>query len=81
MAFVLGGIYAGVVTPTEAAAVGCAGAIAVALLFRELTWSSFKDALSNAVAANCMVMFIIIGAQILTFAVVNANIARELSEV
>ena len=81
MAFVLGGIYAGVVTPTEAAAVGCAGAIAVALFFRELTWSSFKDALSNAVAANCMVMFIIIGAQILTFAVVNANIARELSEV
>ncbi len=81
MGFVLGGIYAGIVTPTEAAAIGCAGAIAVALVYRELTWGAFKDALSNAVAANCMVMFIIIGAQILTFAVVNANIARELSDV
>ena len=79
MGFVLGGIYFGIVTPTEAAGIGCAGAILVSLLYREITWPSFKEALSNAVAANCMVMFIIIGAQILTFAVVNANIARELS--
>jgi len=79
MGFVLGGIYFGVVTPTEAAAIGCSGAIVISLLYREINWASVKEALSNAVAANCMVMFIIVGAQILTFAVVNANIARELS--
>jgi len=79
MGFVLGGIYFGIVTPTEAAGIGCAGAILISLLYREISWQSFKEAMSNAVAANCMVMFIIIGAQILTFAVVNANIARELS--
>jgi C4-dicarboxylate transporter, DctM subunit len=79
MGFVLGGIYFGIVTPTEAAGIGCSGAIGISLLYRELKWANFKLALTNAVAANCMVMFIIIGAQILTFAVVNANIARELS--
>jgi len=79
MGFVLGGIYFGIVTPTEAAAIGCAGAIGISLIYKELTWAAFKEALTNAVAANCMVMFIIIGAQILTFAIVNANIARELS--
>jgi C4-dicarboxylate transporter, DctM subunit len=79
MGFVLGGIYFGVVTPTEAAGIGCAAAFGISLLYKEISFASFKEAISNAVAANCMVMFIIVGAQILTFAVVNANIARELS--
>ena len=79
MAFILGGIYLGVVTPTEAAAVGCAAALTLGLVFRELDWESLGRALRNAVNTNAMLMFIIIGAQTLTFAIVQAGIAREVT--
>ena len=79
MAFILGGIYLGVVTPTEAAAVGCGAAITLGLVFRELDWESLRRALRNAVNTNAMLMFIIVGAQTLTFAIVQAGIAREVT--
>ena len=79
MLFILSGIYLGVVTPTEAAAVGCAAAIVLGLAFRELDGASIRRALKNAVNTNAMLMFIIIGAQTLTFAIVQAGIAREVT--
>jgi tripartite ATP-independent transporter DctM subunit len=79
MAFILGGIYLGVVTPTEAAAVGCGAAITLGLVFREIDWESLRRALRNAVNTNAMLMFIIVGAQTLTFAIVQAGIAREVT--
>lgn len=79
MLFILGGIYLGVVTPTEAAAIGCAAAIVLGLAFRELDGASIRRALQNAVNTNAMLMFIIIGAQTLTFAIVQAGIAREVT--
>ncbi|MCL6637191.1 MAG: TRAP transporter large permease subunit, partial [Alicyclobacillus sp.] len=42
---VIGGIYSGAVTPTESAALGAAGAIVLALFYRKLTWSQFREAL------------------------------------
>ena len=77
---IMGGIYFGVVTPTEAAAIGCGASILLSIIYRELTWKSFWEALSEGVAANCVVMFIIVGAQIFTFAIVSAGIHRELSK-
>ena len=79
MAAILGGIYFGVVTPTEAGAVGCTGAVAIGLLFRDLSVKGLKEAIANAVATSCMMLFIILNAQILTFAIVNANIAHGFS--
>jgi len=76
---IIGGIYFGIVTPTEAAAIGCGASILLSLIYRELTWKGFWEALYDAVAANCVVMFIIVGAQIFTFAIVSAGIHRELS--
>jgi len=77
---IIGGIYFGIVTPTEAAAVGCGATVLLGFLYRELTWKAFGEALSDAVVANCVVMFIIVGAQIFTFAVVSAGIHRQLSQ-
>jgi C4-dicarboxylate transporter DctM subunit len=77
---IIGGIYFGVVTPTEAAAVGCSASVILGLIYRELTLKTLWEALSDAVVANCVVMFIIVGAQIFTFAIVSSGIHRSLSE-
>lgn len=73
---VLGGIYAGVMTPTEAAGVGAAGALAVAGLYRRLSWGVLRQSLLETVRANAMILFIVIGAQIMSFALVSAGIPR-----
>ncbi|MCD6297992.1 MAG: TRAP transporter large permease subunit, partial [Deltaproteobacteria bacterium] len=59
---VLGVIYGGVCTPTEASAVGAFGAIICALIYRTLTWSNLKTALWDTMKLNDMVFWIIIGA-------------------
>lgn len=58
---VLGSIYLGFGTPTEAAAVGAAGSIIVASVSRRLTLSEFIDALKTTVSFSCMVMLLIVG--------------------
>ncbi len=77
---VLGGIYAGITTPTEASAVGAAGALALAAAYRSLTWQIFRDSVMSTVKTTCMVAMIIIGAQILSTALTFSGVSRELSE-
>ena len=62
VALVLGVIYTGVATPTEAAAVGAGGAILTAALHRKLTWPHLKQALVETFQLNAMIFWIIIGA-------------------
>jgi C4-dicarboxylate transporter DctM subunit len=73
---VMGGIYAGVMTPTEAAGVGAAGAVGVALLYRSLTWRILKRSLLDTLRTNAMILFIVVGAQIMSFALVSAGVPR-----
>jgi C4-dicarboxylate transporter DctM subunit len=73
---VIGGMYYGVVTPTEAAGFGCVVALLVGAFYREMTLSGFRDALTASIIVSCVVMFIIINGQILSFAVVQAGIGR-----
>lgn len=61
-AFVMGGMFAGFFTATEAAAAGAAGAIIVALCKRELSWKVFARSLSETVRTSCMVLAIVAGA-------------------
>ncbi len=76
---VLGGIYLGFTTPTEAAAIGVIGAYLLALAFKNLTWYIFVDSLLNAVMTTCMICFIICGAAFLSQVVGFTGIARALS--
>ncbi|XWN29026.1 MAG: TRAP transporter large permease [Devosia sp.] len=76
---VVGGMYAGIVTPTEAAGFGSALALLLGLAYRQLTWASVAAALRNAVISTCVVMFITINAQFLSFAIVQSGIGRGLS--
>lgn len=62
IALVLGSIYAGWATSTEAAAVGVLGAILLGLWTRSLTWKVLYECLVGTVRTNCMVMMILLGA-------------------
>ena len=61
---VLGGIYFGVFTPTEAAGIGAAGALLFALLRRKLPWREFVDALVEAGITSGMIFIVAFGALI-----------------
>ena len=62
----LGSIFAGIASPTEAAAVGVAGAMISAAVHRKLTWNMLKDAAIRAMAINGMIMWILFGAACFT---------------
>jgi len=59
---VIGGLFMGMFTPTEAAAVGSFGVLLVSLIRRQLTWEGFVGALYETLGTSCMVMLLIAGA-------------------
>ena len=64
---VIGGIYAGVFTPTEAAGVGAFGAFFFALIRKRLTLPNFKESVADTTKNTGMVFIIILGAMILGY--------------
>ena len=63
---VLGSILLGMATPTEAAALGCVGAGAMAAFNRRLTWTMIKQCCYMTLRTNAMIMWIILGASMFT---------------
>jgi len=63
-ALVMGGLFFGLFTPTEAAAVGAFLTLSMALIRRQLSWSGFVQALADTTRISCMVMVIVTGATI-----------------
>lgn len=61
---VIGGIYAGVFTATEAAGIGAAGALLIALARRRLSWRGLLDTLAETAATTTMMFMVLIGALI-----------------
>lgn len=59
---VLGGIYGGIFTPTEAGAIGAFGALVIVMITRQLSWKVFLDILKEAGATSAMIFLIVIGA-------------------
>lgn len=64
---VVGSIYAGIATPTEAAALGVVGALLLALFQGRLNWAMLRDALEGTMKSSAMIMLIVIGAAFLNF--------------
>ena len=62
---VLGGIYSGIFTPTEAGGGGAAGAFLLALLLRKLSWSNLKESLLETGKTTVMIFAILVGVLIL----------------
>jgi tripartite ATP-independent transporter DctM subunit len=59
---ILGSIFAGLATPTEAAGVGCVGASISALIKRAVSWQMLRQVTIDAARITCMVIWIIFGA-------------------
>lgn len=76
---VIGSIYAGFASPTEAAVIGVAGALAISGLTGGLDWPSFRDALTGAAMTSCMIAFILAGASFLTVTMGFTGIPRTLA--
>ena len=77
--FVIGSIYSGVATPTEAAAVGVMGALAISIAQRSLNRRSFTDALVAATHTTCMIGFIMATAAFFSVAMGFSGIPVTLS--
>ncbi len=63
-ALIMGGLFLGFFTPTEAGAAGVAGMLAVSLLRRQLRWSGFLEAIQTTLTNSAMILLIIAGATI-----------------
>jgi tripartite ATP-independent transporter DctM subunit len=77
---VLGSIYGGLATPTEAASLGVLGAVVLAIYFKSFTFDVMKNALLNTIKTSIMISFIIVGAGFLSQVVGFLGIARAISE-
>jgi tripartite ATP-independent transporter DctM subunit len=78
--FVMGSIYFGWATATEAAVFGVAGALALSAWGRTLTWKSFTESLMGAVRLSCMINLILAGAAVLTKAMAYSGIPGAMAD-
>lgn len=62
---VIGGIYGGIFTPTEAAAIGTMATGVLAVFMRELTWKGFLQSAMDTASATAMIFLILLGADLL----------------
>jgi C4-dicarboxylate transporter, DctM subunit len=77
---VLGSIYVGIATATEAAAVGVVGALVLSALQGSLNWQTFKDSLLGGTRLYCMIALILAGAAFLTLSMGYIGLPRHLAE-
>ncbi|MEN9432859.1 MAG: hypothetical protein RLZZ422_448 [Pseudomonadota bacterium] len=75
---VMGGIYGGLFTPTEAAGVGAGGALLIALLRRSLTWRSLYAVLAETTQTSASLFMVVIGALIFSAFVNRAGLPDQL---
>jgi len=61
---VIGGMFFGVFTPTESAAVGVLLILLLSIVKRQITWGSFLDSLYETLRTSCMVLFLVAGAMV-----------------
>ncbi len=79
ISLVMGSIYSGVATPSEAAAVGVAVTIILLGVERQLSWDMFREALTGTVLSATMVCSILVAAALLSTAMGYLHLPRELA--
>ncbi len=76
---VIGSIYSGVATATEAASLGVVGALILSYFQKSLTFSTFKLSLMGATKTSCMIAFILAGSSFLSLAMGFTGLPRNLA--
>jgi len=77
-AAIVGSIYYGIATPTEAAAVGVGGAVLIALSFGKFSWDMVTQSVVGTVKITSMIMLIVIAASFLNFTLASAGLGGKL---
>ena len=77
---VLGSIYAGLATPTEAAALGCFVVITICRAFGSLSWQTVRAALHSTTVVIGNIMFIVLAAYLFSYAISYAGVGDKLTE-
>jgi tripartite ATP-independent transporter DctM subunit len=80
IALVLGSIYTGIATATEAAAFGVIGSLVLSATQGSLDWRTFRDSMLGATRLYCMIALILSGAAFLTLAMGYIGLPRDLAE-
>ena len=75
---IIGTIYKGWATPTEAAAVGVAGALAIAAVFGGVSVGMLTESLLGTIKITSMIMLVVLGASFLNFTLASAGLGQEL---
>ena len=78
---VFGGIYGGLFTPTEGAAVGSAATFLAALAKREITWAKFKQCFYLTAESSAMIFLIFLGADLMNAALALTQVPAQLANV
>ncbi len=78
---VIGGLYLGWCTANEAAAVGAAGALIVALVQRRLTWVNFKQSIIMTAGITAVVTIVVVGAMVFTVFLTLSGLPDRLSQI
>ncbi len=76
----LGGIYSGAFTPTEAAAVAALHALVLALVFRALSWHSFWGVVLESARSSAVITIILAGSFILNYAFTAEGVPQAMAE-
>jgi tripartite ATP-independent transporter DctM subunit len=77
---IIGTIYKGWATPTEAAAVGVAGAVVIAAVFGGVSLDMFYESILGTVKITSMIMLVVLGASFLNFTLASAGLGNELRQ-
>ncbi len=77
---VIGSIYTGIATATEAAVLGVVGSLLIALSQKSLDWVCFRESLMGAIKTSSMIAFILMGAHVLSLTMGFTGLPRHLAE-
>jgi C4-dicarboxylate transporter DctM subunit len=79
MVSILGSIYFGIATPTEAAGVGCVVVLLIAVAFFKLRWEGLHRALVETAIINGMILFMMVGAWIFSYVIGSSGLADDVA--
>jgi C4-dicarboxylate transporter, DctM subunit len=75
----IGGLFAGWFSPTQAGAIGAAGALIIGLINRQLTWKNFTEGTKDGLRISCMIMLLIACATVFSHFITRTNMPAELA--
>ncbi|MBW1997904.1 MAG: TRAP transporter large permease subunit [Deltaproteobacteria bacterium] len=78
---VIGGIYGGIFTPTEAGGIAAFAAFGIALAMRRITWKVMNNALRDSALMTCAIMLMIAGGKVYSYFIIASGLGARMAEI